>query len=150
MNTSWKTLRALAVALVATAGACDSRQQEISSSGSALPAVSPSENVVTVRAFGRGKYGLDGATSLGVKELDAAFARRYAQRSGTRVVRVLSSPEVTGYDIVMAVNAARAAGARRVDGVADYSEDGSTGNRKVWSEPIEPLPASVAMDTARH
>jgi hypothetical protein len=150
MIASWKTMRALAVALVATAAACDSRQQEISASGSGLPAVSPSENVVTIRAFGKGKYGVDAAGNLTVTELDTVFARRYAQRPGTRVVRVLSSPDVTGYDIVMAVNAARAAGARRVDGVVEYSEDGSTGNRKVWSEPIEPLSAPAAKDTARH
>ena len=149
MTVSWKTLRALPLALLATVGACDSREQEIAAPGSSLPAVSPSENVVTIRAFGKGKYGVDAATNLSAKDLQGVFAKHYAQRSGTRVVRVLGSPEVTGFDVVVAVNAARAAGARRVDGIADYSEDGSTGNRKVWSEPIEPLSASVAKDTAR-
>ncbi len=150
MNASWKTMRALGVALLATVGACDSGQQEISASGSSLPAVSPSENVVTIRVFPNGKYGVDEARNLGVNDLKGVFAQHYGQRSGTRVVRVLGSLGVTGYDVVMAVNAARAAGARRVDGVANYSEDGSTGNREVWSEPLEPLPASEARDTALH
>jgi biopolymer transport protein ExbD len=150
MNASWKAMRAVAVALLATVGACDSGQQEISASGSSLPAVSPSENVVTIRVLGNGKYGVNEARNLAANDLTGVIAKSYGQRSGTRVVRVLGSPGVTGYEVIQAVNAARAAGARRVDGVADYSEDGSTGNRKVWSEPIEPLPASEANDTALH
>lgn len=137
-----------AVALILTAAACDSRDRAVAAPGSALRKTSPSENVVTVRVHGKGRYEVEDAKNLGERDLQPALSRKYAERSGTKVVRVLGYPGVTGYDVVLAVNAARAAGARRVDGVADFSDDGSTGNHKTWSEAIEPLPASERPDTA--
>jgi len=138
---------ASAAALILAASACDSRDRAIAAPGSGLRAASPSENVVTIRVHGKGQYAVDEAKGLGPGDLQPTVARKYAARPGTKVVRVLGYPGVSGYDVVVAVNAARAAGARRVDGVADYSDDGSTGNHKTWSEAIEPLPASERPDT---
>lgn len=132
------------------AAACDSREAAIAAPSSAVRAASPSENVVTIRVLGKEQYALEEGKKLSAGGLKAAVASRYSRGSGTRVVRVLGYPGITGYDVVLAVNAAREAGARRVDGIADYSDDGSTGNHKVWSEAIEPLPASARPDTARH
>jgi biopolymer transport protein ExbD len=138
-----------AVALVLAVAACDSRRG-IADQGTGLRAASPSENVVTIRVHGKGRYAVDDAKNLGERDLGSVLSRKYAARPGTKVVRVLGYPGVSGYDVVLAVNAARAAGARRVDGIADFSEDGSTGNHKTWSEEIEPLPASASPDTANH
>ena len=148
MTTSKSRVFAVAVLLIVTA--CGSREGAVVASKSGLPAKSPGENVVTIKVLGSGKYAVDAATGIGQGQLQSAVASRYAGGSGTRVVRVLGYPGVTGYDVVMAVNAARAAGARRVDGIAEYTDDGSSGNNKVWSEPMEPLPASAGADTVRH
>ena len=141
---------ATAAALMLMGAACDSRDKAIAAPGSSLRSPSPSENVVTIKVHGKGRYEIGEAKNLGERDLQTALSRKYAARSGTKVVRVLGYPGVTGYDVVLAVNAARAAGARRVDGVADYSEDGATGIYKTWSEEIEPLPATEHQDTVKH
>lgn len=150
MNRPSTVTAAAGAAILLVTGACNSEERTRAMPSSSFTAASPAENVVTVRVQGQGRYVIDSMEGIVTeKDLPSAVAARYEGGSGQRVVRVLGYPGVTGYDVVLAVNAARAAGARRVDGVADYSEDGSSGNNKVWSEPMEPLPAAAA-DTARH
>lgn len=136
----------LAMFVVATGlAACRGQGDAVASPDGGLPAISPSENVVTVEVQEQSKYKVDGAGTVSATELPATIRRSYARGgAGTKVMRVLGHPGVTGYDVVLAINAAREAGARRVDGIAEYSPGEPNASQKIWSEPMEPLSPSLS------
>lgn len=131
------------VALLAVA--CGGNGDALSAPDVMLPAISPSENVVTVEVQKQGSYHVEGVGQVPPAELAATMGALY-ERGGksTRVIRVLGHPGVMGYDVVLAINAAREAGARRVDGIAEYTPGEPNASHKLWSEPLEPLSPSLS------
>jgi TonB family protein len=96
---------------------------------------------VTLTIAPRGQYALNGQP-VPVHQLAQRLQGIYTSRSGERVLHVEAREGVVGYDVVVATNAARQAGVRRISGVAAVAENDTPGAPVVerrWEQTLSPL-----------
>lgn len=72
-----------------------------------------------------------GEEPLRAEELSGRLSRALRDADGNRTLRLYADQGVTGYDVVLAMNAARDAGFREVIGVSEYADDPATRARWV-------------------
>lgn len=74
------------------------------------------------------------STPIGLAELTNRLeaARRAAPEQTT--LEIYTYPGALGYDVLMAMNAAREAGVGRVEGIADFSDDDGKLAREEWKQ----------------
>lgn len=96
---------------------------------------------VTLTIAPRGQYAIN-EQPVPVYQLAQRLQGIYTSRSGERVLHVKAREGVVGYDVVVASNAARQAGVRRISGVAEVAENGMLGAAVVkrrWEQILSPL-----------
>jgi protein TonB len=102
----------------------------------------PSEDEpVTLTIAPRGQYALNGQP-VPVHQLAQRLPEMYSSHSGEWVLHVKALEGVVGYDVVVATNAARQAGVRRISGVAAVAENDTPGAPVVerrWEQVLSPL-----------
>jgi beta-lactamase regulating signal transducer with metallopeptidase domain len=99
------------------------------------------DDPVTLTIAPHGQYALSGQ-SVPVDQLEQRLQAIYTSRSGERVLHVEAREGVVGYDVVVATNAARQAGVRRISGIAAVAENDTPGAPVVerrWEQTLSPL-----------
>lgn len=111
--------------------------------GCAEPALDTSVPAVSLHVAPGGIYHIDGDPNpVPVDDLPGRLAARLPD-SQAPLIRVLAEPGVVGYDVALAFQAARRAGYRHAEGVADYTP-GAT-NDKRWEQELKPWDGGSAM-----
>jgi hypothetical protein len=112
----------------------------------------PGEINIFIHPGGEYRIGGEGA-SFRVERLSERLGSAYSRAPAReRTLNVYAYKGVVGYDVVMAVNTARANGVTQVRAISNYGDSGL--NRlqwKRWDLKLDPADAQVvAADTLRH
>ncbi len=99
------------------------------------------DDPVTLTIAPHGQYALNGQP-VPLHQLEQRLQGVYTSRSGERVLHVKTREGIVGYDVVVATNAARQAGVRRISGVAAVADNDTPGAPVVerrWEQVLSPL-----------
>lgn len=147
-------LCALTLALLAAAG-CDGASERSISAGDPSGIAVGLHRGPTLELKPHGQYFVDGeSTATPRNRLPERLERTSDANGGDRVLQLVAYEGVVGYDVLMALQAAREAGYEQVEAIADYPADGrrpDVGSLKRWSQDLtkQSRPVVTVPDSAR-
>lgn len=128
-----RALRTLATAALVLAAACKTQEAQLTPEHLTAADRSPEGVALRVKLGGLYYVGSEAAPTRAA-QLDERIRGESARRAAPPVLYVFADPGVVGYDVVLAVNAARRAGIREVHGIAGYTDDQSPAARAGWKK----------------
>lgn len=142
---------ACAVALIVTAAvtACGPGEAVLSLDEAAHLSETAPPGGMTVHVDGNGLYRIDEAVAqVGIYDVATRLRRHYTGRAAGTTIRVVSYERATGYDLSLALHAARAAGVSELEGIAYLPSDDGRTRVERWRQSLEASAHPVGQDTA--